>query len=69
MDAFVNNLQQIKGFKYIIFGAKAFIENFVETGNPSKVDIGPSSVDGRYASVYQPRRIEYDVLLGTCGVD
>ena len=41
MDAFVNNLQQIKGFKYIIFGAKAFIENFVETGNPSKVDIGP----------------------------
>ncbi len=41
MDAFVHNLEQIKGFKYIIFGAKAFIENFVETGNPSKVDIGP----------------------------
>ena len=41
MDAFVHNLEQIKGFKYIIFGLKAFIENFVETGNPSKVDIGP----------------------------
>lgn len=41
MDAFVNNLSQVKGFKYIIFGLKALIENFVETGNPSKVDIGP----------------------------
>jgi len=41
MDAFVNNLSNIKGFKYIIFGLKALIENFVETGNPSKVDIGP----------------------------
>ncbi len=41
MDAFVHNLEQIKGFKYIVFGAKAFIENFVETGTPSKVDIGP----------------------------
>ena len=41
MDAFVHNLEQIKGFKYIIFGLKALIENFVETGNPSKVDIGP----------------------------
>lgn len=41
MDAFVHNLEQIKGFKYIIFGAKALIENYVETGNPSKVDIGP----------------------------
>ena len=53
MDAFVHNLEQIKGFKYIIFGVKAFVENFVETGNPSKVDIGPintmltsNSVDG-----------------------
>lgn len=44
MDAFINNLSQQKGFKYIIFGVKAFIENFVETGSqnhPSKVDIGP----------------------------
>ncbi len=44
MDAFVHGLEQIKGFNYIIFAAKAFIENFVETGSPktpSKVDIGP----------------------------
>ena len=41
MDDFVHNLEQIKGFKYIIFSLKALIENFVETGNPSKVDIGP----------------------------
>ena len=44
MDAFVHGLEQIKGFNYILFVAKAFIENFVETGTPkrpSKVDIGP----------------------------
>jgi hypothetical protein len=44
MDAFVHGMEQIKGFNYIIFVAKAFIENFVETGTPkvpSKVDIGP----------------------------
>lgn len=44
MNSFVDNLSKIKGFKYIIFVAKAFIENFVETGvkgRPSKVDIGP----------------------------
>jgi hypothetical protein len=44
MDAFIHGLEQIKGFNYIVFGAKAFIENFVETGSPktpSKVDIGP----------------------------
>ena len=43
-DAFINNLSQQKAFKYIIFGVRAFIENFVETGSqnhPSKVDIGP----------------------------
>ena len=44
MDQFIKNLENIKGFKYIIFGLKALIENFVETGSkkhPSKVDIGP----------------------------
>lgn len=44
MSSFINSLTQIKGFKYIIFGLKALIENFVETGgphHPSKVDIGP----------------------------
>ena len=44
MDALVRQIEQIKGFKYIIFGLRALIENFVETGtkeHPSKVDIGP----------------------------
>ncbi|MCH5308597.1 MAG: carboxypeptidase-like regulatory domain-containing protein [Prevotella sp.] len=44
MDVFIQNIEKTKGFKYIIFGLKAFIENFVETGSkehPSKVDIGP----------------------------
>ena len=44
MDAFIDGLSKIKGFKFIIFGVKAFVENFVETGSakhPSKVDIGP----------------------------
>jgi len=44
MSSFINSLTQIKGFKYIIFGLKALIENFVETGgphHPSKVDVGP----------------------------
>jgi hypothetical protein len=44
MDNFIHHIEQIKGFRYIIFGARALIENFVETGDqkhPSKVDIGP----------------------------
>ena len=44
MGDFISNLQNVKGFKYIIFGLKALVENFVETGtkkHPSKVDIGP----------------------------
>ena len=44
MDVFMNRIEQIPGFKYIIFGAKALIENFVDTTGPkkpSKVDIGP----------------------------
>ena len=44
MDLFMNRIEQIPGFKYVIFFAKALIENFVETGgkkHPSKVDIGP----------------------------
>lgn len=44
MDAFIHRIEQLKGFKYVLFGAKAFIENFVETGDmkhPSKFDIGP----------------------------
>ena len=41
MDNFVDNLTKIKGFKPILIGLKALIESYVETGNPSKVDIGP----------------------------
>ena len=41
MDVFVKHLQELKGFKYIIFGLKALIENFVETAPDSKIDIGP----------------------------
>ena len=44
MDIFMNRIEQIPGFKYVIFAAKALIENFVETSgpkHPSKVHIGP----------------------------
>ncbi len=44
MDGFMDKLTHIKGFKYIIFGVKALIENFVETSDSlqnNKVDIGP----------------------------
>ncbi len=44
MKTFVKNLTETKGFKYVLFVARLFIENFVETGGknkPSKVDIGP----------------------------
>lgn len=45
MDLMLQKLQNIKGFKPVLFVAKAFIENFVETSTnpkkPSKVDIGP----------------------------
>ena len=41
MAAFVKHIEQVKGLKYVVFGLKALIENFVETGSPSKVDIGP----------------------------
>ena len=44
IDNLIKHIEQLKGFKYIIFGLKALIENFVDTGSkdhPSKVDIGP----------------------------
>ena len=45
LDEFIKKLEQIKGFGAVLFVAKAFIENFVETTTdphkPSKVDIGP----------------------------
>ena len=44
MDSFVRNLERVKGFKSLVFGLRALLENYVETGtkrNPSRVDIGP----------------------------
>ena len=45
MDMLIRKLEQVKGFKPVLWVAKAFIENFVETTvdpkKPSKVDIGP----------------------------
>lgn len=57
MDQLIDNFSNVKGFKPILWIAKAFIENFVETNidprKPSKVDFGPvnttishNSVDG-----------------------
>ena len=45
INVLLKKIQDIKGMKYIIWVAKAFIENFVETSinpeHPSLVDIGP----------------------------
>ena len=44
MDSFLKRLTHIKGFKYVLFGFRALVENFVETGDsihPNYVDIGP----------------------------
>lgn len=44
MDAFIHRMEQSKGYKWIIFGVKAFLENYVETSsakNSSKFDFGP----------------------------
>jgi hypothetical protein len=41
MENFLNGMKTVGGFKYILWGLKLLAENYVETGNPSKVDIGP----------------------------
>ncbi len=44
MNNFIHRMSKTKGFKWLMFGARALIENFVETGSaktPSKVDLGP----------------------------
>lgn len=44
MPQFMSDMENAKNFKYVMFGLKILIENFVETGtkeNPSKFDIGP----------------------------
>ena len=44
MPQFLNDMENAKNFKYVIFALKVLIENFVETGtkkHPNKFDIGP----------------------------
>ncbi len=44
MGSFLEKLQNIKGFKWVMFGAKALIENFIETASSTdknKFDFGP----------------------------
>ncbi len=44
MGDFLKKLREQKGFKWVMVFVKAFVENFIETGDanhPSKVDIGP----------------------------
>ena len=44
MGSFLDHIEQLKGFKYVIFVLKALFENYLETGtrnHPSKFDVGP----------------------------
>lgn len=44
MKAFIHRIEQSKNFKWIIFGLRALVENYVETGSmrtKSKFDFGP----------------------------
>ncbi|KAA6307220.1 hypothetical protein EZS27_041112, partial [termite gut metagenome] len=44
IDLLVKRLEETPGFRYVLFGAKALIENFIETGGrhtPNRFDIGP----------------------------
>ena len=41
MGSFVKNIKNIKGFKYIMFGLSALIENSIEVGEPNPIDLTP----------------------------
>lgn len=41
MGDFLNGMQSMGGFKYVLTALKLLAENYVETGKKSKVDIGP----------------------------
>lgn len=44
MNGFIQRMSKSKNFKWVMFGIRALVENFIETGGhgkPSKVDIGP----------------------------
>ena len=41
MDDFLTGMQSTGGFKYVLAALKILMENYIETGKKSKVDIGP----------------------------
>ena len=41
MNKFMENIENMKGFKYVIYGLKTIFENSMETGDPNFVDICP----------------------------
>jgi hypothetical protein len=44
MDAFLHRMEQSKNYKWVVFGVKALLENYVETGSQrtsNKFDFGP----------------------------
>ena len=41
MDSFLSDMQHTGGFRYVLWGLKLLMENYIETGEKSKVDIGP----------------------------
>ena len=41
MDKFIDNITNIKGFKYILLGLKALFENSIETSTPNYIDLCP----------------------------
>ena len=41
MDKFMDNIENMKGFKYVIYGLKTLVENSMETGDPNYIDICP----------------------------
>lgn len=54
MDQLMMGFRQMPSFKYIMFGLRALIENYVETGSsktPSKFDFGPVNTIAGYNSV------------------
>ncbi len=41
MNKFMDNIENMKGFKYVIYGLKTILENSMETGDPNYIDICP----------------------------
>lgn len=41
MDKFMEGIENLKGFKYVIYGLKTLVENSMETGDPNYIDLCP----------------------------